>query len=34
LEEFKINYVKQLTEADPEVLRADLKKLYGMTLRE
>lgn len=34
LEEFKINYVKRLTEADPEVLKADLKKLYGMTLRE
>ncbi|MBW4517443.1 MAG: hypothetical protein KME11_19735 [Timaviella obliquedivisa GSE-PSE-MK23-08B] len=34
LEEFKINYVKRLTEADPEILKADLKKLYGMTLRE
>jgi len=34
LEEFKINYVKRLTETDPELLRADLKKLYGMTLRE
>lgn len=34
LEEFKINYVKRLTEADPEILRADLKRLYGMTLRE
>jgi hypothetical protein len=31
LEEVKINYVKRLTEADPEVLRADRKKLYGMT---
>lgn len=33
LEEFKINYVKRLTEADPEILRADLKKLYDMTRR-
>jgi len=33
LEEFKINYVKRLTEADPEILKADLKKLYGMTRR-
>jgi hypothetical protein len=33
LEEFKINYVKRLTEADPERLEADLKKLYGMTRR-
>jgi hypothetical protein len=33
LEEVKINYVKRLTEADPEVLRADRKKLYGMTRR-
>jgi hypothetical protein len=33
LEEFKINYVKRLTEADPESLKADLKKLYGMTRR-
>ena len=33
LEEFKINYVKRLSEADPEILKADLKKLYGMTRR-
>jgi hypothetical protein len=33
LEEFKINYVKRLTEADPESLKAELKKLYGMTRR-
>jgi hypothetical protein len=33
LEEVKINYVKRLTEADPELLRADRKKLYGMTRR-
>jgi hypothetical protein len=33
LEEVKINYVKRLTEADPERLRADRKKLYGMTRR-
>lgn len=31
LEEVKINYVKRLTETDPELLRADRKKLYGMT---
>jgi hypothetical protein len=33
LEEVKINYVKRLTEADPELLKADRKKLYGMTRR-
>jgi hypothetical protein len=33
LEEVKINYVKRLTEADPDLVRADRKKLYGMTRR-
>jgi hypothetical protein len=31
LEEIKINYVKRLTETDPELLRANTKKLYGLT---
>jgi hypothetical protein len=31
LEEIKINYVKRLSATDPEVLRANTKRLYGLT---